>query len=488
MFVVGHVAADPRAGARRRPEVLRLAVGVAGDDRVRRGQDRLGRAVVLLQQDRARVRVVPLELQDVADGGAPERVNRLVGVADDAQFRGRDRLRGRGGAGWTGADHVSVDRVPIGAAGQLPHQHVLRMVRVLVLVHEHVPEPAPVVLGRARERLQQVDRRHNQIVEVERVRLAQPALVEPVRLGQHLVQPGGRLRRPGLVVDQFVLEVAHPRCQRPRRVPLRVQIQVPAHQRHEAVRVGLVVDRKRRFQAERLRLGAQDPDAHRVERAHPHHPRPRPDQRGHPVPHLAGRLVGERDGEDLTGLDVPMSEQVGDPVGQHPGLARAGPGHDQHWRSGVLDRGPLLRVEPVQQRRRIHGQPDRPALALLAPVGSRRCRPGPRVGAPRPRPGRPRHRRHEPGAPRQPVPDPWRTGVVWTCSSPANCTGQHRRCYASRRAVPDDVPVFLRMPESGVRRRRLRVRPPDALGSPARGVFCCPGAGGSGGTDRGDWP
>jgi hypothetical protein len=61
------------------------------------------------------------------------------------------------------------------AADEFADEDVLGLVGVLVLVDEHMPEPAPVVLGDVREGLQDVDRRHDQVVEVERIRLAQPA-------------------------------------------------------------------------------------------------------------------------------------------------------------------------------------------------------------------------------------------------------------------------------------------------------------------------
>jgi hypothetical protein len=66
-------------------QVLRLPVEVVRDDRVRGVEDVLRRAVVLLEQDHLRVREVPLELDDVADVGAAEGVDRLVGVAHDRQ-------------------------------------------------------------------------------------------------------------------------------------------------------------------------------------------------------------------------------------------------------------------------------------------------------------------------------------------------------------------------------------------------------------------
>ncbi len=83
------------------------------------------------------------------------------------------------------------------------------MVRVLVLVDEDVPEPAPVVLGQLGVLLQQTHRGHDQVVEIEGTGLTQAPLVARVRLGQHFLLRGGGLVRPGFGRDQFVLEVAH---------------------------------------------------------------------------------------------------------------------------------------------------------------------------------------------------------------------------------------------------------------------------------------
>ena len=65
--------------------------------------------------------------------------------------------------------------------------------------------------------------------------------------------------------------------------------------------------------------------------------------------HLAGRLVGERDGQDLVRADLAGRQQVGDPAGQHPGLARAGPGHDEQRGTLVRHGLPLLRVQALQE-------------------------------------------------------------------------------------------------------------------------------------------
>ena len=70
---------DRIALAELRPEELVLALPVVRDDRVRRVEDRLRRAVVLLELDDRGIRVVPLEAEDVLDVGAPEGVDRVVG-------------------------------------------------------------------------------------------------------------------------------------------------------------------------------------------------------------------------------------------------------------------------------------------------------------------------------------------------------------------------------------------------------------------------
>jgi hypothetical protein len=51
------------------------------DERVRRAEDAVGRAVVLLERDRPGLAEVALELEDVPDVRAPEGVDRLVRIA-----------------------------------------------------------------------------------------------------------------------------------------------------------------------------------------------------------------------------------------------------------------------------------------------------------------------------------------------------------------------------------------------------------------------
>ena len=86
-----------------------------------------------------------------------------------------------------------------------------------------------------------------------------------------------------------------------------------------------------------------DTHIERARRAHQLH---------HPLAHLGGGLVGERDGQHLPDADLAGGQQVGDAAGQHRRLTGARAGHDQQRRTLVQHRLALLRVEAVQEFRR----------------------------------------------------------------------------------------------------------------------------------------
>jgi len=84
LLIVRLVDDDGATGAVFRPEVLLLALLVERDDGMRGVEDRLRRAVVLVEDDDAGVGEIVLEVEDVANVGAAPGVNGLVRVADDA--------------------------------------------------------------------------------------------------------------------------------------------------------------------------------------------------------------------------------------------------------------------------------------------------------------------------------------------------------------------------------------------------------------------
>ena len=72
-----------------------------------------------------------------------------------------------------------------------------------------------------------------------------------------------------------------------------------------------------------------------------------------PVLHLAGRLVGEGDGEDLERGQA-LIDQMGDPVGEDAGLSRPGTGDDEQRPAVVQHRVVLGRIETGEQGRLRH--------------------------------------------------------------------------------------------------------------------------------------
>ena len=94
--------------------------------------------------------------------------------------------------------------------------------------------------------------------------------------------------------------------------------------------VGLVVDREVRLVGKPRRLAAEDAPAGGVEGHHPHALGDVAEDGLEAALHLPGRLVREGDGEDLVRLHAAGRDEMGDAVGEHARLPRAGAGDDEH--------------------------------------------------------------------------------------------------------------------------------------------------------------
>ena len=333
----GDLLALPRVG----PEVLLAVRPVVGDQPVCGRENGLRRAVVLLELDHLGLGEVLLELEDVAVVGPAKAEDRLRIVTDHGQVAVR--------------------------AGQQLQQPELRVVGVLVLVHQHPAEAVPVAGADLVEQLQHVHRPHQQVVEVHRVGVEHPPLVHSVGLADHLLErPSPGLLLVGLGVYQRVLGVGDAGADGPRRIALRVDLELDQAALQHPQRVGLVVDREALRVSEALGLDPQQPGAGRVEGHHPHPPVHPADQRADPLAHLLGGLVGEGDREDLVRPRPAGGQKPGDAVGQDPGLARARPGQHQQRALAVGDGLALGRVQLGEQAL-LAG---RPGLDADAPMGS----------------------------------------------------------------------------------------------------------------------
>ena len=326
-IIIGDVSHDGVSVAGVGPQPLLTPARVVRDQGVGRRQDGLGRAVVLLEHHDLSAREVLLELLDVAHVGTPERVDRLIGVADHAQFRLPKTL---------GA-----------VADQAADQLVLGMVGVLILVDQYVGEQPVVVRGDLVEQRQHGDRVGDEIVEIHGPRALHPLGVHPVDVSQDLL--GLPLGDERFMVDQLVLQVGDLVGQAPRLVLARVQVELFGDLREQPAGIIGVVDGERTRIPEVVGLPAQDAHTGAVERRDPHPASHRPDEVGHPFLHLVGGLVREGDRQDLRGNGLLGLQQVSDAPGQHPCLARSGASDDEDRPAPVGHGGGLLGVEVGDQ-------------------------------------------------------------------------------------------------------------------------------------------
>ena len=330
VLLVGRVVAGQlRTVLRLGPQVLRRAPAVVRDDRVRGGEDRARRAVVARERDHRRVGVVLLEVEDVADGRATERVDALIGVPHDHQVAVPRRKQ--------------LDEV------------VLRAVGVLIFVDHDVGEALAVALEHVGMLAEQVDGAHDQVVEVERVSTSQGQLVGGVDVGDGGVGPAGRALAEHRGGDELVLRAADGVRDGAGRQPLVVESGVLRELRDQPECVLPVVDGEAGLEVERGGLAPQDAHPGLVERGDPGAFRMSgADEHADPVGHLPGGLVGERDRHQPVGRDPVVTDEMRETVGQDAGLARARPGDDEHRAVDGLDGTALGLVEPGEQRRLPH--------------------------------------------------------------------------------------------------------------------------------------
>ena len=219
------------------------------------------------------------------------------------------------------------------------------MVRVLVLVHEDVAEGLLPLLARLGEPVEHVAGQHQQVVEVDGVRREQAPLVQVVHVGDGLVVE--RLHTFCVLPrsDELVLRVRDLVVDAARREPFRVALELLQALLHEADLVGLVVDREVGAVAEPLRFPPQDAPAGGMEREDPEAAAALAEQPPQPLLHLPGRLVRERDREDLVRLRADGVDQVRHSVREHPCLAGPGAGDHEQRPLGREDGLALRRIE-----------------------------------------------------------------------------------------------------------------------------------------------
>ena len=137
-----------------RPQILGFSLGVVTDQRIGGVENVLGRAVVLLEFDDDRLRVILLEIEDISEIRTTPPIDRLIGVAGDAD-------------------------VAIARSEEIAHA-VLDEVGVLVLVDKNMLELLLVALEQIGVFFQEAQRQKQQIVEIHSVAVAQLFLIQVI--------------------------------------------------------------------------------------------------------------------------------------------------------------------------------------------------------------------------------------------------------------------------------------------------------------------
>ena len=249
-------------------------------------QNMPGRTIILLELDRFARGEILLEIEDVGDIGTAPAVNGLIVIADNHKIL------------VLGSKQI----------GDL----VLYVVGVLILVHADVAKALLVLFENVRMVAEQLERTDEQIVEVHGVGGAQSALqlqihlrrlfiVRTVGALEHVLRPDHRVfGRRNLASDHVDRELLLLDAERLHDVA------------HEALGIVIIVDSELSGIAEQVGILAKHAHAHRVERADPHAACARRNQRRQTVAHLGGRLVGERDGKNLPGLNTQVTQHMCD--------------------------------------------------------------------------------------------------------------------------------------------------------------------------------
>jgi len=262
-----HAVARARIG----PEGLALPAGVVLDDGIRRVEDILRGAVVLLQADRAAALVFLFKVQNICDVRAAKFVNALVIVADDAD----------------------VALFP----HKLLHQKILQAVRVLILVDEYITELAAVVLAHLVLLLQQCDRMEKNVVKVERVCLGESLHIADINPGDGFLAPVAAVfPAAGIVLRRLhrVLRIRDGRKHLARRELLFINIQFFQDILDDALGIVRIVDRKIARKTEAVNVSAQNAHAGGVERHRPHALRALNAKGREALTQLVCRLIGKR--------------------------------------------------------------------------------------------------------------------------------------------------------------------------------------------------
>ena len=307
-------------------------------------QDLRRRAVVAFEPDDLGAGKVFLEAQDVIDLGAAPAIDRLIVVTHHADV--------------------------LVALRQQAQPEILRDVGVLIFVHQHVLETALILFQHIGMGLKDAQRLKQQIAEIAGVHHFQALLISGIELAALAVKFLGFASRHLVGSQATVFPAIDEVGELAGRPALLVDVMGLHQLFHQPDLVIGIENRKAGTKPRQLDMIAQDLDADGMESAEPGHALDdATDQRADPVLHLARRLVGEGDGQQLPRPGLAGGQNMRQPGRQHAGLAGAGTGQHQQRTIGRLHCQALLGVQALE----IGGLRLRHGTRRQAPRFYRRC-------------------------------------------------------------------------------------------------------------------
>ena len=212
----------------------------------------------------------------------------------------------------------------------------------------HIAEPLAVAFQNGRMVGEQLQRAHQQVVEIQRVAVAQAALVGVVEVVNLLAAEvlRGSLE-PFVGTEQAVLGVADFGLDLAKRQRFVVDAELLEQLLEHAGLVVVVIDGERACVAQLFDVPPEDAGAHGMKGADPYLVSALAHQGAHALTHLFGGLVGKGDRQNMPRLYA-VVDQVGNAVGERARLAAARARQNEHRPFEGFGGLALLRVQSFQ--------------------------------------------------------------------------------------------------------------------------------------------
>ncbi len=307
-----------------RPQGFFLAACIVGNHLIGGVQDVRRRTVILLQLDNRRIGIILFKIQNVSNIRAAPAINRLVIIAHNAQVMTFRR--------------------------QKSHQLILRIVRVLILVHHNVTETLPIAFQYRRMVCQKGQRFQQQIVKIQCILCPQAGFILQEYVMNHLaaIVPCALLE-PLIRSHQLILRIGNAGTDFLVRQRLFIHIQALKDFFDGNSLVIVIINYKRTGIAQFFNITPKDPRAGSVEGGNPCVFRLLTHQFFNALPHFLCSLVSKGQGQNRPGC-YPMIHQVCHAIRQGAGFAAACTCKNEHRSFQCFCCKPLLCV----QHRKIH--------------------------------------------------------------------------------------------------------------------------------------